>query len=208
MIRSEVTGDDVLRMYVLEKNNTRKAHGLDGVDADALRGRLRVTWLPACEKAAAVCNAHHIAASLWVTACFRYARSKGHASGPLPNCLGSSKYGTNALAYMLQLPLDVVLHQCSDESILRNRDKLYDANCEFLSERLGDNTVDYFALAAMTAVSAVDRLFFANMRKELCGMILQEAITELETDITTRLWAEQKGWAYDDFVGLHNTNIR
>lgn len=192
----EVTGDDVLLMYVHEKNKIREFYGMAPLDYNDFLLRAKPTWGPVCEKAAKLANNLGIDAALWVEACFRYASSKGHKDGPLPNCLASMKYATNALAQHLGLPKDVVVDKFKTETLVDERNKSFKKNAMYIK---GKN------VSMCTSVPAIDR-FIATAHESFDKDLLAQALEEIERDRVTALWAESIGWSYESMADMLNTN--
>jgi len=196
-MNSIVTGDDVLVMYVHERNKQRAYHGLAPVSPEAFATRGRALWGPVCAKAAGVCNLYSIDPVMWVEACFRYARSMRHPDGPMPNCLGSETYGMKALAYVLNIPVDAVRQKCSLPELIKGREDAYCTNFAYIRKTLGArmwNTLDIYSL---TSIPAADRLLAVALRPDVCALMLEQVKEELMNDRTTCAWFANRGWTIE-----------
>jgi len=200
MSRQDVTGEDVLVMYCNERNKIREYHGMTPISPEAFRARAKNLWGPACEKAAALCNKHNIDAVMWVEACFEYARSMKHPDGPQANCLGSESYGLKALARKLNIPVEVVIHECAIDTLVKKRQEAYIRNVKFLRDTTGIKTGmirNALLMSTITSIPASDRLVASAMDPELAEMIMQEVITEVLNDRITAAWLESIGWTLE-----------
>ena len=207
----DVTGEDVLLYYIYAKNQTRSYHGLPEVDVSLMLRRARNTWLPACEKAAELCNKYHIDAVMWVDACFKWAKRNRFSDGPLPNCLGSEKYGLNALQYVFNIPKEAILKEFSIESLVAKREDKYIQNLKFLQNTLGRGegifmgcVKDINGLDTMTSIPVIDRYIASGFNREFFDDNVMEIVDMLDKNRVDATWAATRGVTDEHIDKLQN----
>lgn len=207
MSRTETTPHDVMIYYVVAKNEIREKAGLRPIQKEALN-RAESAWQPAFQKVAAMCNALHVDAQLWVEACFALAFSQRHPDGPMPNMLASQNYAGKALSRYWNLPLAAVWKKSNPDNLIRERQDEFEASKRFLQKQgLFPATARSIPdIASINSLSSLDRLLASPWVPEAWQWLGSMALEEARGSRQSMLWLDRIGWSYDTLAERYNTH--
>lgn len=194
--------DELLNAYVFQRSKLMESHGIKPpANFYELTSKLCRDPLT---KSAELIAPWDVPAGVVMEAAFSYAKSLGHASGPMLNMLSSEKYIVNALSRHFALPAEVVKKATSRTELIRGADQAFaDASSAILRHLKDDPSKFDF----LTTYPAVFRLYVAMLSGRGVDSMMQlarDAIMEIEHDQVMLEWLRSRNITYDQVAEIAN----